>query len=201
MASFREVRDLLLDSFDDGELSEDEFLLLYDLNTFKILIFRTSATGNSPLMTWTTASVLPNFVFIKLTSQFCWKPFSSPRLSYADKEQNVMVLKGFALHWEELHILVDTAIWFSDLVVQCLNWVWFQTSSWIQFTSNIIIDLLSGITRSWVLHYLKPMPTQYTRKEVHCPIVLVLLMERCDLFVSLERIKGSFIMGISEYMP
>lgn len=33
MASFREVRDLLLDSFDDGELSEDEFLLLYDLNT------------------------------------------------------------------------------------------------------------------------------------------------------------------------
>ena len=32
MASFREVRDLLLDSFDDGELSEDEFLLLYDLN-------------------------------------------------------------------------------------------------------------------------------------------------------------------------
>ena len=98
MASFREVRDLLLDSFDDGELSEDEFLLLYDLNTFKILIFRTTATGNSPLMTWTTASVLPNFVFIKLTSQFCWKPFSSPRLSYADKEQNVMVLKGFALH-------------------------------------------------------------------------------------------------------
>ena len=35
MASFREVRDLLLDSFDDGELSEDEFLLLYDLNTSK----------------------------------------------------------------------------------------------------------------------------------------------------------------------
>ena len=28
MASFREVRDFLLDSFDDGELSEDEFLLL-----------------------------------------------------------------------------------------------------------------------------------------------------------------------------
>ena len=32
MASLREVCDLL-DSFDDGQLSEDEFLLLYDLNT------------------------------------------------------------------------------------------------------------------------------------------------------------------------
>ena len=98
MASFREVRDLLLDSFDDGELSEDEFLLLYDLNTSKNPDFPYECYGNSPLMTRTTASVLPNFVFIKLTSQFCWKPFSSPRLSYADKEQNVMVLKGFALH-------------------------------------------------------------------------------------------------------
>ena len=32
MASFRLARDLLLESFDDGEISEDEFLLLYDLN-------------------------------------------------------------------------------------------------------------------------------------------------------------------------
>ena len=164
-------------------------------------IFRTSVTGNSPLMTWTTASVFAEFRVHKTDIPVLLEALQLPQTFICRQGTNVMVLKGFALHWEELHILVDTAIWFSDLFVQCLNLEWFQTSSWIQFTSNITIDLLSGITRSWVLHYLKPMPTQYTRKEVHCPIVLVLLMERCDLFVSLERIKGSFIMGISEYMP
>ena len=35
MASFREVRDLLLVGYDDGDISEDELLLLYDLNTSK----------------------------------------------------------------------------------------------------------------------------------------------------------------------
>ena len=32
MASFREIRSILLQSFDDGDISEDEFLLLYDDN-------------------------------------------------------------------------------------------------------------------------------------------------------------------------
>ena len=32
MATFRKVRELLLTSFDDGDISEDEFLLLYDVN-------------------------------------------------------------------------------------------------------------------------------------------------------------------------
>ena len=35
MATFKDARDLLLDSFEDYELSEDEFLLLNDLNTSK----------------------------------------------------------------------------------------------------------------------------------------------------------------------
>ena len=35
MASFREIRSILLQSFDDGDISEDEFLLLYDVNTSK----------------------------------------------------------------------------------------------------------------------------------------------------------------------
>ena len=35
MASFREIRSILLQSFDDGDISEDELLLLYDVNTFK----------------------------------------------------------------------------------------------------------------------------------------------------------------------
>ena len=35
MASFREIRSILLQSFDDEDMSEDEFLLLYDVNTSK----------------------------------------------------------------------------------------------------------------------------------------------------------------------
>ena len=35
MATFRKVRELLLLSFDDGDISEDEFLLLYDANNSK----------------------------------------------------------------------------------------------------------------------------------------------------------------------
>ena len=39
MATFRKVRELLLTSFDDGDISEDEFLLLYDVNRSKNLDF------------------------------------------------------------------------------------------------------------------------------------------------------------------
>ena len=35
MASFRLIRSILQQNFDDGDVSEDEFLLLYDVNTFK----------------------------------------------------------------------------------------------------------------------------------------------------------------------
>ena len=35
MATFRKVRELLLTSFDDGDISEDEFLLLYNVNRSK----------------------------------------------------------------------------------------------------------------------------------------------------------------------
>ena len=35
MATFRKVRELLLLSFDDGDISDDEFLLLYDANNSK----------------------------------------------------------------------------------------------------------------------------------------------------------------------
>ena len=39
MATFRKVRELLLTSFEDGDISEDEFLLLYDVNRSKNLHF------------------------------------------------------------------------------------------------------------------------------------------------------------------
>ena len=37
MATFRKARELLIASFDDGDISEDEFLLLYDANISKNL--------------------------------------------------------------------------------------------------------------------------------------------------------------------
>ena len=39
MATFRKVRELLLTSSEDGDISEDEFLLLYDVNGSKNLHF------------------------------------------------------------------------------------------------------------------------------------------------------------------
>ena len=35
MASFRKIRSILLQSFDNGDISADELLLLYDVNTSK----------------------------------------------------------------------------------------------------------------------------------------------------------------------
>ena len=40
MTTFRKVRELLLTSFDDGDILEDEFLLLYDVNRSKRPDFR-----------------------------------------------------------------------------------------------------------------------------------------------------------------
>lgn len=37
MATLRKARELLIASFDDGDISEDEFLLLYDANISKNL--------------------------------------------------------------------------------------------------------------------------------------------------------------------
>ena len=39
MDTFRKVRELLLTSFEDGDISEDEFLLLYNVNRCKNLHF------------------------------------------------------------------------------------------------------------------------------------------------------------------
>lgn len=43
MASLRDIGNFLLESFDDDDISEDEFLLLYDVNTSKNADFLTTA--------------------------------------------------------------------------------------------------------------------------------------------------------------
>ena len=40
MATFRKVRELLLTSFDDGDISEDEFLLLYDVRQYQHFVYQ-----------------------------------------------------------------------------------------------------------------------------------------------------------------
>lgn len=49
MATFRKARELLIASFDDGDISEDEFLLFYDANISKNLDFLTRITK---ILTW-----------------------------------------------------------------------------------------------------------------------------------------------------
>jgi len=69
MATFRKVRELLLGSYDDGDISEDEFLLLYDANSSK----NPKITN---ILTWknlTKVSVWHNFDFKKGTYLFSQK--------------------------------------------------------------------------------------------------------------------------------
>ena len=70
MATFRKVRELLLLSYDDGDILEDEFLLLYDANNSKNPDFPYQITS---ILTWknsTKVSVWQNFVFEKGTYLF-----------------------------------------------------------------------------------------------------------------------------------
>ena len=109
MASFREIRRIVLQSFDDGDISEDEFLLLYDVNTFKTQIFLMKVMGNLTLMIWMTMSVYPSFVFARVTFPSFLRPYF-PATLHVNKEQYAMKLKGCVSHFEGLRTHVDSAI-------------------------------------------------------------------------------------------
>lgn len=47
MASFRDISNLLVESFNDDDISEHEFLLFYDANTSKTQISPMTAMGRS----------------------------------------------------------------------------------------------------------------------------------------------------------
>ena len=61
MASFRDIRNLLVDSFDDDNISEDEFLLLYDANTSKNLDFPYDCYGSFDLNEMDDSECLAEF--------------------------------------------------------------------------------------------------------------------------------------------
>ena len=75
MASFREIRSILLQSFDDGDISEDEFLILYDVNTSKNPDFPNENYGKFDLNDVDDSACLSEFRFRKGDlSAFCTAP-------------------------------------------------------------------------------------------------------------------------------
>ena len=65
MASFRDIRNLLVESFDDDDISEDEFLLLYDANTSKNPDFPYECYGSFDLNDMDDSECLAEFRFHK----------------------------------------------------------------------------------------------------------------------------------------
>ena len=65
MSAFREIRSILLQSFDDGEISENEFLLLYDVNTSKNPDFPYESYGKFDLNDMDDSECLFEFCFRK----------------------------------------------------------------------------------------------------------------------------------------
>ena len=65
MASFRDIRNLLIESFDDDDISEDEFLLFYDANTSKNPDFPYDCYGSFDLNEMDNSECLAEFRFHK----------------------------------------------------------------------------------------------------------------------------------------
>ena len=65
MASFRLIRSILQQNFDDGDVSEDEFLLLYDVNISKNPDFPNESYGKFDLNDVEDIECLSEFHFRK----------------------------------------------------------------------------------------------------------------------------------------
>ena len=65
MSSFRDIRNLLVESFDDNNIYEDEFLLLYDANTSKNPNFPYDCYGSFDLNEMDDSECLAEFRFHK----------------------------------------------------------------------------------------------------------------------------------------
>ena len=65
MASFRLIRSILQQNFDDGDVSEDEFLLLYDVNISKNPDFPNESYGKFDLNDVEDSECLSEFHFRK----------------------------------------------------------------------------------------------------------------------------------------
>ena len=86
MASFRDIRNLLVESFDDGDISEDEFLLLYDANTSKNPDFPYDCYGSFDLNEMDDSECLAEFRFHKNDVPVLLEALQSVSLSRATKK-------------------------------------------------------------------------------------------------------------------
>ena len=79
MASFRDIRNHLVESFYDGDISEDEFLLLYDVNTSKNPDFPYECYGSFDLNEMDVSECLAEFRFHKNDVPFLLEALQLPQ--------------------------------------------------------------------------------------------------------------------------
>ena len=86
---FREIRSILLQSFDDGDISEDEFLLLYDVNTSKNPDFPYESYGKFDLNDMDDSECLSDFRFHKSDLPVLGEALHLPKLLYMSTRNNM----------------------------------------------------------------------------------------------------------------
>ena len=86
MASFRESRSILLQNFDDGDISKDEFLLPYDVNTSKNPDFPHKNYGKCDLNDIDDSRCLSEFRFRKSELPDLPRPYIFLTTLHVDKE-------------------------------------------------------------------------------------------------------------------
>ena len=86
MASFRESHSILLQSFDDGDISKDEFLLPYDVNTSKNPDFPHENYGKFDLNDIDDSRCLSEFRFRKSELPDLPRPYIFLTTLHVDKE-------------------------------------------------------------------------------------------------------------------
>ena len=110
MASFRESRSILLQSFDDGDISKDEFLLPYDVNTSKNPDFPYENYGKFDLNDIDDSRGLSEFRFRKSELPDLSETLHLPNYFTCPQGKYAMELKGCVLRFEGLRTHVDSVI-------------------------------------------------------------------------------------------
>ena len=110
MASFKKIRELLVEIFVDGEINEDEFVLLYNANTSKNPIFPYENYEKFDFDSLDPAECKAEFRFEKRDLPSLLKSYGSQKCSFATKELSVMVWRAYLWFSGGLHIPVATAI-------------------------------------------------------------------------------------------
>ena len=142
MSAFREIRSILLQSFDDGEISENEFLLLYDVNTSKNPDFPYESYGKFDLNDMDDNECLSEFRFRKSDLPVLFEALHLPNYFTCQQgticdgiEGLCIALRRFAYPCRLSDLIprfsrpVPELIMTSSLVVDKFIWTWSQNNS------------------------------------------------------------------------